>query len=167
MRRLLCIAIILCLLQGNLGLELEQETETHVVTVDSTNLRFTPSTLTINEGDTLRFVWGGQALPHNSVEENGVFDSGDPERAVDFEHVFDYDSSGTYNFFCEPHEAVGMTGSVTVLDVEAPVGEEQNNNTIGSSTNEGKSTSYNVQLGLALGLFVLLAAAMWRARIYD
>ena len=167
MRAAIVVTIVLLLLQGNLTLENEQETEVHVVTVDSTNLRFTPSTLTINEGDTLRFVWGGQALPHNSVEENGVFDSGDPERAVDFEHVFDYDSSGTYNFFCEPHEAVGMTGSVTVLDVEAPVGEEQNNNTIGSSTNEGKSTSYNVQFGLALGLFVLLAAAMWRARIYD
>ncbi len=167
MRAAIVVTIVLLLLQGNLTLEDEQETEVHVVTVDSTNLRFTPSTLTINEGDTLRFVWGGQALPHNSVEENGVFDSGDPERAVDFEHVFDYDSSGTYNFFCEPHEAVGMTGSVTVVDVEAPVDEEQNNNTIGSSTNEAESTSNNVQLGLALGLFVLLAAAMWRARIYD
>lgn len=167
MRRLLCFAVILCLLQGNLGLETEQETETHVVTVDSTNLRFTPSTLTINEGDTLRFVWGGQALPHNSVEENGVFDSGDPERAVDFEHVFDYDSSGTYNFFCEPHEAVGMTGSVTVVDVEAPVDEEEPDNSIRTSTGETEASSLDVRLGLALGLFVLLAAAMWRARIYD
>ena len=166
MRRLLCFALILCLLQGNLGLEMEQETETHVVTVDSTNLRFTPSTLTINEGDTLRFVWGGQALPHNSVEENGVFDSGDPERNVDYGHVFDYDSAGTYSFFCEPHEAVGMTGSVTVVDVDAPVDEEQNN-TIGTSTNEGESTSNNVQLGLAVGMIALLGAAMWRARIYD
>ena len=164
---MLCFAMILCLLQGNLGLEVEQETETHVVTVDSTNLRFTPSTLTINEGDTLRFVWGGQALPHNSVEENGVFDSGDPERAVDFEHVFDYDSSGTYNFFCEPHEAVGMTGSVTVVDVEAPVDEEEPDNSIGTSTGETEASSLDVRLGLALGLFVLLAAAMWRARIYD
>ena len=167
MRRLLCIAIILCLLQGNLGLELEQETETHVVTVDSTNLRFTPSTLTINEGDTLRFVWGGQALPHNSVEENGVFDSGDPERAVDYGHVFDYDSAGTYNFFCEPHEAVGMTGSVTVLDVEAPVAEEEPDNSIGTSTGESEASTPDVRLGLAFGLLVLLAAAMWRARIYD
>lgn len=164
---MLCFAIILCLLQGNLGLEVEQETETHVVTVDSTNLRFTPSTLTINEGDTLRFVWGGQALPHNSVEENGVFDSGDPERTVDFEHVFDYDSSGTYSFFCEPHEAVGMTGSVTVVDVEAPVDEEEPDNSIGTSTGETEASSLDVRLGLALGLFVLLAAAMWRARIYD
>ena len=167
MRRLLCFAFILCLLQGNLGLEMEQETETHVVTVDSTNLRFTPSTLTINEGDTLRFVWGGQALPHNSVEENGVFDSGDPERAVDYGHVFDYDSAGTYNFFCEPHEAVGMTGSVTVLDVEAPVAEEEPDNSIGTSTGESEASTPDVRLGLAFGLLVLLAAAMWRARIYD
>ena len=167
MRRLLCFALILCLLQGNLGLETEQETETHVVTVDSTNLRFTPSTLTINEGDTLRFVWGGQALPHNSVEENGVFDSGDPERAVDYGHVFDYDSAGTYSFFCEPHEAVGMTGSVTVLDVEAPADEEEQDNQLGTSTDESEASTPDVRLGLALGLFVLLAAAMWRARIYD
>ena len=166
MRAAIVVTIVLLLLQGNLTLEEEQETEVHVVTVDSTNLRFTPSTLTINEGDTLRFVWGGQALPHNSVEENGVFDSGDPERAVDYGHVFDYDSAGTYSFFCEPHEAVGMTGSVTVLDVEAPA-DNDSDNQIGSSTSEGEASTPDVRLGFALGLFVLLAAAMWRARIYD
>jgi len=96
-----------------------------------------------------------------------VFDSGDPERAVDYGHVFDYDSAGTYSFFCEPHEAVGMTGSVTVLDVEAPADEEEPDNSIGTSTGESEATTPDVRLGLALGLFVLLAAAMWRARIYD
>ena len=166
MRGAVVVTILLLLLQGNLTVEEEQETEVHVVTVDSTNLRFTPSTLTINEGDTLRFVWGGQALPHNSVEENGVFDSGDPERAVDYGHVFDYDSAGTYSFFCEPHEAVGMTGSVTVLDVEAPA-DNDSDNQIGSSTGESEVSTPDVRLGLALGLFALLAAAMWRARIYD
>ena len=165
MKAVTAFTIVLILLQGNLGFEMEQETETDVVTVDSTNLRFTPSTLTINEGDTLRFVWGGQALPHNSVEENGVFDSGDPERTLDYGHVFDYDSAGTYSFFCEPHQAVGMTGSVTVVDVEAPV--EEQNNTIGTSTSEGDPTSNSVQLGLAVGLIALLGAALWRARIYD
>lgn len=166
MRAAIVVTILLLLLQGNLTLEEEQETEVHVVTVDSTNLRFTPSTLTINEGDTLRFVWGGQALPHNSVEENGVFDSGDPERAVDYGHVFDYDSAGTYSFFCEPHEAVGMTGSVTVLDVEAPA-DNASDNPIGTSTGESEASTPDVRLGLALGLFALLASAMWRARIYD
>ena len=166
MRRLLCLAIILCLLQGNLGLETEQETETHVVTVDSTNLRFTPSTLTINEGDTLRFVWGGQALPHNSVEENGVFDSGDPERDLDFGHVFDYDSAGTYNFFCEPHESVGMLGSVTVLDVEAPM-DDQQNNSANMSSGQSMEPATNWEPVYSVGLIILFSAATWRARIYD
>ena len=58
MRAAIVVTIVLLLLQGNLTLEDEQESEVHVVTVDSTNLRFTPSTLTINEGDTLRFVCG-------------------------------------------------------------------------------------------------------------
>ena len=166
MRRLLCLAIILCLLQGNLGLETEQETETHVVTVDSTNLRFNPSTVTLNEGDTLRFGWGGQALPHNSVEENGVFDSGDPERAVDYGHVFDYDSAGTYNFFCEPHESVGMLGSVTVLDVEAPM-DDQQNNSANMSSGQSMEAAMNWEPVYAVGLIVLFSAATWRARIYD
>ena len=59
-----------------------------------------------------------------------------------------------------------MTGSVTVLDVEAPVDEEPDNS-IGTSTGESEASTPDVRLGLALGLFVLLAAAIWRARVYD
>ena len=166
MRAAIVILILLLVLQGNLGLEQEQETETYVVTVDSTNLRFNPSTVTLNEGDTLRFVWGGQALPHNSVEENGVFDSGDPERAVDYGHGFDYDSAGTYNFFCEPHESVGMLGSVTVLDVEAPM-DDQQNNSANMSSGQSMEAATNWEPVYAVGLIVLFSAATWRARIYD
>ena len=166
MRAAIVVTIVLLLLQGNLTLEEEQETEVHVVTVDSTNLRFTPSTLTINEGDTLRFVWGGQALPHNSVEENGVFDSGDPERDLDFGHVFDYDSAGTYNFFCEPHESVGMLGTVSVLDVEAPM-DDQQNNSANMSSGQSMEAAMNWEPVYAVGLIILFSAATWRARIYD
>ena len=90
----------------------------HTITVDGTNLRFYPDSLTINEGDSVRFLWGGELLPHNSVEENGVFDSGEPEREVDYLYSFDFDQAGTYDFFCEPHQSVGMDGTITVLDVE-------------------------------------------------
>jgi hypothetical protein len=105
-------------------------------------------------------------LPHNSVEENGVFDSGDPERDLDFGHVFDYDSAGTYNFFCEPHESVGMLGSVTVLDVEAPMDDQQNNST-NTSSSQSMETAMNWEPVYAIGLIVLFSAATWRARIYD
>lgn len=69
-------------------------------------------------------MWGGEFLPHNSVEENGIFDSGDPEREVDYLYTFTYEQAGSYNFFCEPHEPVGMEGSITVLDKSEHQGKE-------------------------------------------
>lgn len=33
-----------------------------IVTVDSTNLRFNPSEVTVTEGQAVRFMWAGQAL---------------------------------------------------------------------------------------------------------
>ena len=33
-----------------------------IVTVDSSSLRFSPSEVTVQEGQAVRFVWSGQAL---------------------------------------------------------------------------------------------------------
>ena len=76
-----------------------------IISVDSTNLRFSPSEVTIQEGDTVRFFWSGQLLPHNAVARDGTFDSGEPERAVDYPVLFEVGDNGTYEFVCEPHEA--------------------------------------------------------------
>jgi len=110
----LCV-MLLCTsgLQGDLTAQ-EDEPETVVITVDSTNLRFSPSSVTITEGDTVRFFWSGQALPHNAVESNEVFDSGEPARAVDFSFTFERGMNGTYDFVCEPHASVGMVGQIVV-----------------------------------------------------
>ena len=85
-----------------------------VITVDSTNLRFSPSEVTIQEGDSVRFFWSGQFLPHNAVAEDGTFDSGDPARDVDYTFLFESGTNGTYEFVCEPHESAGMVGTITV-----------------------------------------------------
>ena len=134
MRTLLVLLTVLLFAGGVQG-DLEpqnDEPETVVISVDSSSLRFSPSQVTITEGDTVRFFWSGQALPHNAVEANGVFDSGDPERTVDYAYTFERGSNGTYDFVCEPHESVGMVGQITVepappLVVEAvPVEEAEN-----------------------------------------
>ena len=86
MRTLLVLLTVLLLaggVQGDIEPQID-EPETVVISVDSTNLRFSPSQVTITEGDTVRFYWSGQALPHNAVEANGVFDSGEPAREVDY-----------------------------------------------------------------------------------
>ena len=94
---------------------LENDTgEVFVVTVDGTNLRFSPDTITLKEGDTVNFFWENQLLPHNAVEENGLFDSGDPERNVDYSYTFNIGENGTYQYVCEPHADLGMVGTIIV-----------------------------------------------------
>ena len=52
---LVSLSMILC---GNIGLINDEGVE-HTVIVDGTNLRFSPDSLTINEGDSVRFLWEG------------------------------------------------------------------------------------------------------------
>ena len=94
-----------------------------IVTVDSSSLRFSPSEVTVTEGQAVRFMWSGQALPHNAVADDGLFDSGDPERDVDYRFVFEPGTAGTHSFVCEPHASAGMVG--TVIVEAAPVEEVQ------------------------------------------
>ena len=159
MNRMFLVIIFLShLLCGTIILE-EQESKEYTVTVDSTNLRFYPNSLTINEGDSVRFMWGGEFLPHNSVEENGVFDSGEPAREVDYLYTFDFEQAGVYNFLCEPHESVGMDGTITVLD------KIQSQNTEVLSSEDGENNISPVFIGGGF-LFIVLMLII-RTRVSD
>ena len=85
MKRLVVLLVFAITISGDIGL-LQDEGEEHIVTVDGfgSNIRFVPETLTINEGDSVRFLWSGQLLPHNAIEVNEVFNSGDAMRNVDY-----------------------------------------------------------------------------------
>ena len=72
-----------------------------------TQLRFT-------EKDSVRFFWSDEILPHNAVERDGLFDSGETARSVDYTYTFEVGENGTYEYICEPHEAVGMIGTIVV-----------------------------------------------------
>ena len=149
MKRLVLLLVLFSiLLSGDISID-ENNGEEYTITVDGTNLRFYPDSLTINEGDSVRFLWGGELLPHNSVEENGVFDSGEPEREVNYLYSFDFDQAGTYDFFCEPHQSVGMDGTITVLDVEQII-EVSNENV------EDNGSGFLIIVGFVLGLGLLL-----------
>ena len=98
----------------------DSEGETYTVTVDGTNLRFTPDTVTLIEGDTIQFFWENQLLPHNAVERGGLFDSGEPARNVNYTYTFNVGENGTYEYVCEPHESVGMIGTIIVETKPVP-----------------------------------------------
>tara|TARA_B100000579_G_C22782530_1_gene830095 strand:+ start:291 stop:821 length:531 start_codon:yes stop_codon:yes gene_type:complete len=85
-----------------------------IITVDSTNLQFSPSEVTINEGQTVRFFWSGEFLEHNAVSPLGIFSTGNPQTEIDYAFTFDKGTNNTYDFICEPHELVNMVGTITV-----------------------------------------------------
>ena len=118
-RRFVVLLVFVITISGDIGL-FQDEGEEHTVTVDGfgSNIRFVPEALTINEGDSVRFLWSGELLPHNAIEMDDLFNSGDAMRDVDYTFTFDYNQSGVYEFYCEPHRNLGMLGEITVLDVE-------------------------------------------------
>ena len=139
------------------GVAQEQETEDVIITVDSTNLRFSPDTVTVAEGDTVRFFWSGQALPHNAVETNELFDSGDPQRDVDYSFTFEVGMNGTYDFVCEPHAAFGMVGQIIVEP--APMNQENNTNTTNTTNSPGMNSEKLPSLTITFTLASLAVGA--------
>ena len=155
-------------MSGDIGL-LQDDGEVHTVTVDGfgSNLRFVPDTLTINEGDTVQFLWSGQLLPHNAVEQNEVFNSGDAERDVDYTYTFNYNQSGVYEFYCEPHRDLGMVGEITVINVEeSNMTIEDDLETSSNDVKNEKNSLINLNILLVLGLVVLILIYL-RTRIDD
>ena len=134
----------------------QSEGETYVVSVDSTNLRFSPETITLNEGDSVRFFWSGELLAHNAVEVNGLFDSGEAARNVDYTYTFEIGENGTYEYVCEPHEDFGMVGTIVVNP--APVDEEKPEPTQTSSDNSLPG------FGFVVGFVALSLASTLRGR---
>ena len=121
----------------------ESEGEIVVVTVDGTNLRFTPDTITLKEGDSVHFFWSDELLAHNAVEENGLFDSGDTSRNVDYTYTFKIGENGTYQYVCEPHESLGMVGTIIVEPMPVPEPEPEPEPT----TDDDKSSTLSVGEG--------------------
>ena len=107
------VLVLALLMTGSIEEQANSQEEV-VVTVDSTNLRFSPESVTITEGDTVRFFWSGELLAHNAVSYDGLFDSGDAARNVDYSFKFEVGTNGTYEYLCEPHEEFGMIGTIVV-----------------------------------------------------
>lgn len=84
---------------------------THNVTMR--DFSFTPKTMTINVGDTVR--WVNQQGSHDVVASNGAFRSAFPVQ----QFSFTFNNAGVFNYFCTPHAGFGMTGTITVVAADA------------------------------------------------
>jgi|APHM01.1.fsa_nt_gi halocyanin domain len=77
-------------------------------------LAFGPAGVHVDNGATVTWEWTGEGGAHNVVADDGSFESGGPvgEGGTTFEQTFEED--GIYNYYCSPHQSVGMLGSVVV-----------------------------------------------------
>ena len=139
----------------------DNHSESTIITVDSTNLRFSPSSVTINETESVRFFWDGQFLPHNAVEENGVFDSGDTESDEDYTFVFIKGINGTFSYYCEPHRSLGMVGTITVNPIEVSNETNETGNETMNDDMEGDDMPF-IPVHFTI-LTILFAVAIFRS----
>ena len=167
MKRIVVLLVFAITMSGDIVLLQDHSGEVHTVTVDGfgSNLRFVPDTLTINEGDSVQFLWSGQLLPHNAIEQNEVFNSGDAMRNVDYTYTFSYNQSGVYEFYCEPHRDLGMLGEITVVDVqESNMTTEDDLETNSQEVVNENNFVMNQNVMLILGLFLLILVYL-RSRV--
>jgi plastocyanin len=103
-----------------------------VAVIHMTNeLKFQPARVTVRVGETVRWVNGPSTFPHTvtcdpvKAKQPGdvslpdgakAFDSGIMQSGATFQHTFT--ETGTYKYFCIPHEVLGMVGEVVVKPKE-------------------------------------------------
>lgn len=99
---------------------LRDRTGEETVTVDvgaagnGGNFAFAPPAIEISVGTTVQWEWTGNGGAHNVVEVDERFTSGPSVSGtgVQFERAFE--EPGVYNYYCNPHRALGMKASIVV-----------------------------------------------------
>jgi plastocyanin len=91
------------------------ETFTVKMGADNGMLAFQPSTLTIKQGDTVKWV-NNKLPPHNVVFEGSASNKSHDQLMFSPGESYEvtFDSAGEYKYFCAPHRGAGMAGKITV-----------------------------------------------------
>ncbi|NHN58248.1 MULTISPECIES: plastocyanin/azurin family copper-binding protein [Halorussus] len=92
------------------------------------SLVFEPADLTIAPGTTVHFVW--ESDNHNVVPSsqpegaNWEGTAGGETKTYNTGHEYShtFETTGTYEYYCQPHETAGMTGTITVQEGGASTG---------------------------------------------
>ncbi len=83
------------------------------VTVGMEDSFFDEANITVEPGTTVTWVQRGQ-YGHTTTSYDGLWDSGLIEGGTDGTYSYTFEEPGTYEYFCGPHEEMGMVGTVTV-----------------------------------------------------
>jgi plastocyanin len=111
-RMLLARLVALCLL-GMLVFAPSVGAQGQEVTVRMEDNFFASANITVEPGTTVTWVQSGDN-PHTTTSYDGLWDSGLLPGGSGQSFSFTFDEPGTYDYFCIPHEDLGMVGTVTV-----------------------------------------------------
>jgi halocyanin-like protein len=77
------------------------------------NFGFGPAAVRVSSGTTVVWEWNGLGSTHNVVDEAGSFES---ELVAEEGHTFSqtFEESGIVEYYCTPHQTMGMKGVVVV-----------------------------------------------------
>ncbi len=84
--------------------------------INQTGFTFSPSNLTVNVGDVIRWVWSNDAHTTTSKTIPAGAQTWDSPLTTS-QRTFEYTVTvaGTYTYVCIPHESMGMGGSFTAV----------------------------------------------------
>jgi plastocyanin len=88
------------------------------VTVRMEDNFFDQANITVQPGTTVTWVQSGNN-PHTTTSYDGLWDSGMIEGGSGGTFSYTFEEPGRYDYYCIPHESMGMIGSVTVSDATA------------------------------------------------
>src|SRR6201989_696461 len=104
----LCTAVVICLL-----FVMKAYSFTQIVTVQ--NHVFTPSSFTINLGDTVKWTWiNGSHTTTSLTIPAGAAAWNHNMNSTSTSFIYVPTKTGVYNYKCTPHQSIGMVGNFTV-----------------------------------------------------
>jgi plastocyanin len=135
------------------------------VTVRMEDNFFTPADITVEPGTTVTWVQSGNN-PHTTTSYDGLWDSGMIEGGSGGTFSFTFEEPGTYDYFCIPHEDLGMIGSVTVTGGTATASPTATGTALPSTGGPPVSSLLiTLATSLALAVFGIIGLALVRRRV--
>jgi plastocyanin len=92
------------------------QSQAQIHTVTQSGNTFSPQTLQVHVGDTVRWIWTGGSHTTTSVNipvGASTWNSPLNSTVTSYDYVVEF--AGMYNYVCVPHQSMGMTGTIEAL----------------------------------------------------
>ena len=135
-------------------------------TVNVSDFKFVPNSVTVNVGDTVTWDFHGPA-PHSATANDNTFNTGVLGKGKSA--AFKFMRAGTYKYYCIPHRSFMHDATVTVLAAGSGGSNGSSNNNkspsggsspSGSSSNSSNSSNPLPHTGLAIASLVLIGLGL-------